>query len=123
MFYGDENGNNQSKTQEQRIQDLEMKLSLVNQQLRDERTVHTNALRREKERAENTIQDLQLRLYISETRLKTYQDALEQHVQSVAANVSSNYTPSSPTRKRRENDTPSSPLISKVLMQTTRMGT
>jgi len=88
------------KTEEQdKIQKLENALSLKDIQLENERISHNKELRAEKERFQNSIQDLQLRLYITETRLKTYQDALDQHVESVASNLSNNYTPSLPAKR------------------------
>jgi hypothetical protein len=117
-------GDGKKKMEEQRIRQLEMELVQKDQQLKEERIMHAKALREEKERCEDSMQDLQLRLYISETRLKTYIDALEQHVESVASNLSNNYTPSSPMRRGgggMEQAPPSSPLlISRVLIQQNR---
>jgi hypothetical protein len=93
-----------------------MQLVQKDQQL-ENRMMHVKALREEKERCEDSMQDLQLRLYISETRLKTYQDSLEQHVESVASNLSNNFTPSSPMRRGGRGvaqDPPLSPLISQA---------
>jgi hypothetical protein len=94
-----------------------MQLVQKNQQLHENRMMHAKALREEKERCEDNMQDLQLRLYISKTHLKTYQDSLEQHVESVASNLSNNFTPSSPMRRGGRGvaqDPPSSPLISRA---------
>jgi hypothetical protein len=104
---------------------LEIQLAQKEQQLQDERQAHAKAMQKEKERCDDLIQAFQLRLYISETRLKTYQDALEHHVEAVASNLSNNFTPSSPMRrgrmeKRQSSDPPSSPLISRVLIQQNR---
>ena len=109
-----------------RIQQLEAQLGAKQEQLQKDRVMYDFFLREEKERLENIIQDLQLRLMISETRLKTYQDALEHHVESVTSNLSNNYAPSSPIRQRRrghpaEQNPPSSPLISRVLIQQNRL--
>lgn len=41
-------------------------------------------IRKMKETYDDQIQALQMRLYISETRLKTHQDALQQHIHTVA---------------------------------------
>lgn len=46
-------------------------------------------IRKTKETYDDQIQALQMRLYISETRLKTHQDALQQHIHTVASNTSS----------------------------------
>jgi len=54
------------------------------------------------------MQALQLRLYISETRLKTYEDALQQHVEAVANNVAA-----SPPRRTADRDTISSRVLGK----------
>jgi hypothetical protein len=72
---------------QERIQYLEMKLIQKNKQLVEERKIHFKSKRELKEGFEDQIQALQMRLYISETRLKNYQDALEQHIQTVANNV------------------------------------
>jgi hypothetical protein len=104
---------------EQRVRQLERQLAQTNQQWQAERQAHTKRLRCEKERSDTILQAVQLRLYISETRLKTYQDALEEHVQAVGENV---YTPSSPPRRRRvEQNETASPLISRVLIQQKRI--
>jgi hypothetical protein len=78
------------------IQHLESELDQKNQEYQEERTAHTKALALEKEISNERLQSLQLRLYISETRLKTFEDALEQHVQAVANNTA----PTSPERRR-----------------------
>ena len=44
-------------------------------------------IRKTKETYDDQIQALQMRLYISETRLKTHQDALQQHIHTVASNT------------------------------------
>jgi hypothetical protein len=83
------------------IRQLESQLWQKNQDLQEERAAHNTAL-----------QSLQLRLYISETRLKTFEDALEQHVQSVANNTA----PTSPERRRirPEEQATTTPLLSRV---------
>ncbi|KAL3916813.1 MAG: hypothetical protein SGILL_005010 [Bacillariaceae sp.] len=75
--------------QQRRINELEQRLSALQQQ-------HAKTLRNQREHYDDLIQSLQLRLYISETRLKTYEQALEDHVQAVQANMA----PSSPHRSR-----------------------
>jgi hypothetical protein len=61
---------------------------LLQQQRQELEKVHARSLQRQREDYEERIQALQLRLFISETRLKTYEDALNQHVEAVAANIS-----------------------------------
>ena len=46
-------------------------------------------LKQKQERYDERLQSLQLRLYISETQLKTYEDALEDHVKAVRSNIAS----------------------------------
>ena len=78
---------------EQRILELEQTLAETNQR-------HQKEQRKEKEKYNDLIQALQLRLYISETRLKTYEDALENHIQAVADNMSgTSLPPQSPIRR------------------------
>ena len=100
--------------QSQRLNDLEKDLVEIRQQLIDERLAHTKALRKEKERYENLIQALQLRLYISENKLRNYEEALETHVHAVSLINSSRYTTRGKTRNEERRPGPSS-LISKVL--------
>ena len=103
--------NLQLAKQVRRVADLEQNLTDANRQLTEERTAHAKLLRKEKERYEDLIQALQLRLYISENKLRTYEDALEKHVQAVYTISSSGIT-----KKNEEERIPSSPsLISKVL--------
>ena len=97
------------------IRQLESQLSQKNQEYQEERTAHAKALALEKELSNERLQSLQLRLYISETRLKTFEDALEQHVQAVANNTA----PTSPERRRlrRPEDQATStttPLLARV---------
>ncbi len=115
---------NSLETQGYRIRELEAALAESNRLLQEERQKHTQELKEEQERHVNSMQALQLRLYISETQLKTYQDALEEHIHSVAENV---YHPTgSPPRrscqeKERKSPPPVSPLISRVLQHTNRL--
>lgn len=60
-----------------RIQELELELNEKDKEIR-----------KMKETYDDQIQALQMRLYISETRLKTHQDALQQHIHTVASNTS-----------------------------------
>jgi hypothetical protein len=100
--------------QTERITDLEHDLAEVNRQLIGERLAHTKALRKEKGRYENLIRAMQLRLYISENKLRTYEDALEKHNQAVSAINSTSR--SATTKNNNEERIPSSPsLISKVI--------
>jgi hypothetical protein len=73
----------------QRIRELEELLQMTQSTLQEERIAHARIVQKEKEKHVDIVQALQLRLYISETRLKTYEDALNEHIQSVAANMSS----------------------------------
>lgn len=70
-----------------RIRNLQCALVAKELQLQKERRAFAEALTREKELAQDRLQGLQLRLYISETRLQTYEEALRQHVESVRNNL------------------------------------
>lgn len=104
----------------QRIAKLEKDVSNANQQLTEERLEHSKIMRKEKQRYENLIQALQLRLYISENKLRTFEEALENHVQAVSTISSSS---SSISRTNGDGRMPSSPsLISKVLEKNKEKG-
>ena len=75
------------QTNNDRMAELEEALKNTKNLLRQERSRHAQQLNQEKEQHANSMQALQLRLYISETRVKTYQDALDKHLQSVASNA------------------------------------
>ena len=75
------------KELEERIRQLERSLAQSENDRVAVEAKHAQELRAEQEKSEERIQALSLRLYISETRLKTYEDALEQHVVAVANNV------------------------------------
>lgn len=66
-----------------------LKLALAEREtlLQQERQSHLRKMQRQRESTEERIQALQLRLYISETRSRNYEEALEAHVQAVANNV------------------------------------
>ena len=66
------------------IQRLELQLLGKNQQLMEERETHLTSMRQQKERYDDQIQALQMRLYISETKQKNYEDALRQHIETVS---------------------------------------
>jgi hypothetical protein len=110
-------------TPNDRIAQLEKALEDATNLLQHERAQHAQRLSQEKERHANSMQAVQLRLYISETRLKTYQDALDEHIQSVASNVCCHPSNTqSPPRGRMHapvDDSPrlTSPLISRVILQ------
>mmetsp|Transcript_8191 Transcript_8191/g.12577 ORF Transcript_8191/g.12577 Transcript_8191/m.12577 type:complete len:457 (-) Transcript_8191:165-1535(-) len=70
-----------------KIKILEMQLQKKDQELEMAHNSHFKALQTAEERWQERIQALQLRLYISETRLKVYEDALSQHVDSVRKNT------------------------------------
>lgn len=99
----------------QKIADLENELEEANRRSEEERLAHTKALRSEKERYENLLQSLQLRLYISENKVRTYEEALEQHIAAISTiNRSSTFV-----KPNAEERIPASPsLISKVLEST-----
>ena len=101
----------------QRIANLENELEEANRRSEEERLAHTKALRNQKERYENLIQSLQLRLYISENKVRTYEEALEQHIAAIST-INRNSTFVKPNAEERIPGSPS--LISKVL-QSTRM--
>ena len=71
------------------VHDLERQLAQKDRHLEEQQKEHGQQLRKEREQAEERLQALQLRLYICETKLKTYEDALEDHVRAVASNTSS----------------------------------
>jgi len=77
-----------------RVRQLELELASKDELLEQERVAHKRAFTAQQETYDERIQALQLRLYISETRLKTFEDALDQHVEAVANNVAT-----SPTRR------------------------
>ena len=118
-----------------RIRELEDALAESNRLLEEERRTHTQQWKEEQERHANSMQALQLRLYISETRLKTYQEALEAHIQSVGENVYNPNSLSSPVRRTCQEqsshqatatrsglpETPSSPLVSRVFPHSNRL--
>jgi len=68
----------------QRIAHLEDQVAEANRKSEEERRAHTKALRTQKEKYEDLIQSLQLRLYISENKVRTYEEALEQHIASIS---------------------------------------
>jgi hypothetical protein len=75
-----------------RTRQLESQLTQKNRDLEEERTAHTSRhWPLEKEISNERLQALLLRFYSSfyssETRLKTFEDGLEQHVQAVANNT------------------------------------
>ena len=70
-----------------RIKQLELELKMKDEQLQRQQLAHSKALLQEKEQSHERLQSLQLRLYISETRLKAFEDALEQHIDAVANNM------------------------------------
>jgi hypothetical protein len=87
---------------EERIRHLEEELAKKDRLLQETIEAHQRVLHSTKESCDERIQALQLRLYISETKLKTFQDALEDHVQAVENNVASTDTQGgSPLFRRR----------------------
>ena len=61
-----------------KMRQLELELARKDELLRNERAAHAKALQLEKEQSQERLQGLQLRLYISETRLQTFEDGLEE---------------------------------------------
>ena len=110
-----------NQTNDDRIVELEQALKHTKDLLQQERSRHAQQLNQEKEQHANSMQALQLRLYISETRVKTYQDALETHFQSVASNAWQLNSPPRPSALT-SSDTPqlTSPLISRVIQNNQR---
>ena len=94
-----------------RIAIIEQKGIALDQKLAEERIAHTKQSRMDKERYEDIIQALQLRLYISETKLKTYEDALQKHIEVVSTLSCSSSTQS--TKEELLSGSPS--LLSKVI--------
>ena len=72
---------------QQQIQHLESLLAEKEQQRTEERAAAQKQLQSETNKLLEQIQALQLRLYISETRLQSYEAALKQHIESVAENT------------------------------------
>ena len=100
------------------IKRLELQLLQKDKQLLMEQKNHDKTLRQEKERSADQIQALQMRLYISETRLKNYEDALNQHIEAVSKNTSNSYKPSiNFDRNRSSKKAITSPLIDRILMK------
>lgn len=74
---------------QEKIRKLETEVADKDEQLQQERTAAQRALLVEKDANSEFVQALQLRLYISETRLSTLEDALQQHIDSVTNRVAS----------------------------------
>eukprot|EP00538_Stauroneis_constricta_P013633 CAMPEP_0119572840 /NCGR_PEP_ID=MMETSP1352-20130426/44824_1 /TAXON_ID=265584 /ORGANISM="Stauroneis constricta, Strain CCMP1120" /LENGTH=317 /DNA_ID=CAMNT_0007622527 /DNA_START=263 /DNA_END=1216 /DNA_ORIENTATION=+ len=128
----DDNGQQQQQQQQQqhqrrRIQELESIIQQKDAEMEAMKRKNEETLRSEREMYEERMQAIQLRLYISETRLKTFQDALDQHVQAVASNVSQNYTTSiipdeSDGDAEYGDGTSSSPMFARVRRNRSRNG-
>ena len=69
------------------INNLKLRLQQMDQQRIEEQQSAQKALQHERDVSYERIQALQLRLYISETRLQTYEEALQHHVEMVQQNV------------------------------------
>lgn len=82
--------NTKSTSLEDRVLELERLLQEKDEELLQERENHTKLMSKKNFEFDNQIQALQLRLYISETKLKTYQDALQEHMEKVSSNIASN---------------------------------
>jgi hypothetical protein len=70
-----------------KVRQLEMQVAIRDEQLLQERRTAAKTMQMEKDVASEQILALQLRLYISDTRLKAYEEALSQHIASVTENV------------------------------------
>ena len=77
---------------------MQVQLAKCESLLKQERHAHSKALQENEER----MQALQLKCYISETRSRAFEEALEQHNQAVANNVA--LTPSKSTRGSNANE-------------------
>jgi hypothetical protein len=90
------------------IHQLERTVQELQQQLQHERENHARILKKEREDAQELLQGMQLRLHISETRTRTFEEALVAHVDAVAQNVALH-----PTKKKNNNSSSSSrsPII------------
>ena len=71
----------------EKISNLKLRLQQMDQQRIEEQQSAQKALQHERDASYERIQALQLRLYISETRLQTYEEALQHHVEMVQQNV------------------------------------
>jgi hypothetical protein len=85
------------QTLQQQVQQLQAQLAQHELLLTQERQAHSKVLQQHEER----MQALQLRCYISETRSRAFEDALEQHIAAVANNVAL----MTPTKFSRRNET------------------
>ncbi|CAB9530455.1 expressed unknown protein [Seminavis robusta] len=98
----DESDNNKILNLLEQLQDrvgqLEEALAMSERHFQTQKEEHARELFKEREQAEERQQALQLRLYISETKLKTYEDALAEHVKAVASNTATGPVSSSPDR-------------------------
>uniref|UniRef100_A0A7S3V560 Uncharacterized protein n=1 Tax=Chaetoceros debilis TaxID=122233 RepID=A0A7S3V560_9STRA len=80
-----------------KLRELEFQLFRKNADLQEQQKSHSKAMREQKERFEDQIQALQMRLYISETKLKNHEDALRQHMKAVGATLTANVPTSTGT--------------------------
>jgi len=87
-----------------KVEHLELEILMKDQQLQKERISHTKALQLEQERFHERNQALQLHLYISETRLKTFEDALTSHIDAVKKNTAQRTTTSSKQYNHQHHD-------------------
>jgi hypothetical protein len=69
------------------VNQLQLQLAEMESLFKQERKAHANQLQSQREDYEERMQALQLRLYISETRSRTFEDALHEHIKAVANNV------------------------------------
>jgi hypothetical protein len=110
---GDPDDQTSCSTLLDQIKLLELQLETKERQILEERVSAQKQLQTVKDQSLERIQALQLRLYISETRLQTYEDALQQHVESVAQNTALTASPGRYKTSAPVSETP--PLYARAL--------
>ncbi len=110
------NNDDETSLLKKRIQELELEILQKDTQLKEEQQKNMKMLREEKERFSDQMRAVQMRLYISETRLKNYEDALKNHVEAVSNSVSSAYSYTTPSIPDHDGHT-TSQSISSVLIK------
>jgi TolA-binding protein len=95
------------------IQQLEWTVRELQQQLQQERENNARILKKEREDAQELLQGMQLRLHISETRTRIFEEALAAHVDAVAQNVALHPTKNNNHNNNNNNNNKSSrsPII------------
>lgn len=67
------------------IHQLQSQLLQKDLEMKEMQKTHSKTMREQKEEFKDQIQALQMRLYISETKLKNHQDALQEHLKAVGS--------------------------------------